>query len=172
MIFDKNILIVGKHSAYIDLLKEKGFFKRHLDAYINAAIIGFQYNKKSIEDTKSEVYKDKRTQIHTEQLIGESTTLEFLYRLIMLLDSQKELSLEERISRAFREDSIEEINDKHKENMNLFKSYVLGGIEILYEKIIEKGATEQDLMKNAFEFMKEQNLAITDISADDVLKEL
>lgn len=172
MIFDKNIIIVGKHSSYIDMLKEKGFFKRHLDAYINAAIVGFQYNRIGVEDNKSEPYKDKRTQIHTEQLIGESATLEFIYRLIMLLDKKDALPIEDRISRAFREDSIEEINTKHQENMALFKSYVLGGIEVLYEKIIEKGATDQDLMKNAYEFVKEQYLSFTSVNADDVIKNL
>lgn len=172
MIFDKNIIIVGKHSAYIDLLKEKGFFKRHLDAYINAAVVGYHYNRLGIEDNKSELYKDKRTQIHTEQLIGESVILEFIYRLIMLLDKKDEISIEDRISRAFREDSIEEINDKHLQNMAVFKSYVLGGIEVLYEKIIEKGATDQDLMKNAYEFVKEQHISFTNVNADEVLKAL
>jgi hypothetical protein len=172
MIFDKNISIVGKHSYYLDLLKESGLFKRHLDVYINAVIVGFQYNRISQEDNKSEHFKDARTQIHTEQLVKETTTLEFIYRLIMLLDKKETISIEDRISRAFREDAIEEISDKHQENMHLFKSYVLGGLEILYEKILEKGTTDQDYMKNAYEFIKEQHLSFTSVNADDVINKL
>jgi hypothetical protein len=171
MLFDRNIIITGKHSAYMDLLKDNNFFARHLDVYINAAIVGFQYNRKSSPD-KSEAYKDKRTQIHTEQLVKESSILEFIYRLIMLLDSQKEIALEDRINRAFRDDSLSDVSEKHAENMNIFNYYVLGGIEILYEKIIEKGVTEQDFMKNAYEFIKEQNLSFTNKSADEILYEL
>ncbi|MCK6255458.1 hypothetical protein LCY76_02310 [Fictibacillus sp. KIGAM418] len=171
MLFDKNIIITGKHSAYMDLLRDKGFFSRHLDIYINSAIVGFQYNRKSLSD-KSETYKDKRTQIHTEQLVKESSILEFIYRLIMLLDNQKDSTLEDRINRAFRDDSLNDVSEKHSENTKVFISYVLGGVEVLYEKIIEKGATEQDLMKNAYEFMKEQNLSFINRSADDILNEL
>ncbi|WP_417897777.1 hypothetical protein ABN702_16015 [Bacillus haimaensis] len=171
MLFDRNIIITGKHSAYMDLLKDNNIFSRHLDVYINAAIVGFQYNRKSSPD-KSEAYKDKRTQIHTEQLVKESSILEFIYRLIMLLDNQKEIDLENRINRAFRDDSLYDVSEKHAENMKLYSSYVLGGIEILYEKIIEKGVTEQDLMKNAYEFIKEQNLSFTNKSADEILYEI
>lgn len=155
----------------MDLLKEKGFFSRILDIYINAAIIGFQYNRKGELDT-SDTYKDKKTTIFVEQVLGEKSSLEFIYRLIMLLDNKKESTLENRITRAFRDDSLTDVTDNHNENMKVFTAYVLGGIEVLYEKIIEKGATEQDFMKNAYEFVKEQNLSFTDKCADDILEEL
>ena len=45
-------------------------------------------------------------------------------------------------------------------------------IEVLYEKIIEKGATEQDFMKNAYEFMKEQKLSFESENPDEVLNRL
>lgn len=155
----------------MDLLKEKGFFSRILDIYINAAIVGFQYNRKGVTDT-SDTYKDKKTTIFAEQLIGEKSTLEFIYRLIMLLDNKKEYALEDRINRAFRDDSLTDVTNNHDENMRTFNSYVFGGIEVLYEKIIEKGATEQDFMKNAYEFVKEQNLSFTNTCADDILDDL
>lgn len=155
----------------MDLLKEKGFFNRILDIYINAAIIGFQYNRKGTVDI-TDTYKDKKTTIFTEQITKELSILEFIYRLIMLLDNSKDTQLEDRINRAFRDDSLNDVSNKHQENMKIFNAYVHGGVEVLYEKIIEKGATEQDFMKNAYEFMKEQNLSFTNKNADDILNEL
>jgi hypothetical protein len=171
-VFDKNVIITGKHSAYMDLLKDKGFFNRILDIYVNAPIVGFQYNRKGSTDKSDASNKDKKTTIFTEQVLKEASTLEFIYRLIMLLDNQKVDPLENRINRAFRDDSLNDVDGQHSENMKLFNSYVLGGIEVLYEKIIEKGVTEQDFMKNAYEFMKEQNLSFTSRSADDYINEL
>ena len=44
--------------------------------------------------------------------------------------------------------------------------------EVLYEKIIEKGVTRQDFMRNAYEFMKEQNLSFSNSKAEDLLESL
>lgn len=168
--FNKDVKISGKHSYFMDELKNQGFFKRHIDIYMQAAIIGFQYNRRSLIN-KTGDYSDKTTSIFTETILGEQQNLFFIYRLIILLDNSNE-SLDERINRAFRDDSLAEVSNNHEENLKVYNSYVLGGIEILYEKIIEKGATDLDYIKNSFEFIREQHLAITSQSADDLLNDL
>lgn len=167
--FKNNIAIHGKHAYYMTELDKNRIFNRLLDIYVNAPVVGFFYNRKGVED-KSVPHQDLKKSIFTEQINQEEETLKFIFRLIMLLENSKEINLDERVTRAFRDDSLK--NESHKQNMKLFHSYVLGGIEVLYEKIIEKGATEQDYIKNAYEFMKEQNLAFNHKSADEILKEL
>lgn len=169
--FKKNVAIYGKHSQYVDELTNNKFFHRAIDAYINAAVVGFRYNRKSTRD-KSAAYKDAKTTIFAEQMIKESPTIEFIYRLILLLENCTNDSLEDRINRAFRDDSLEDVSDRHKENMEVFNSYILGGIEILYEKLLETGATQEDYMKNAYNFIKDQELTFNKLKADDLIDSL
>lgn len=169
--FNKDTRIHGIHSYMMDELRDRGFFKRQVDIYIQAPIVGFYYNRKAEVDKSSE-YKDKNTNINSGQIIGAQDDLFFNFRLIMLLENEKELSLEERITRAFKDDANADVSNRHTENMHLFTSYVLGGIEVLYEKIIEIGATDYDYIKNSFAFLKEQQLSFASLSADDLINEL
>lgn len=170
--FDKNIKISGKHSFYMDELKNKGLFKRHLDIYIHSAIIGFHYGRVSKSDKTSEYSSYKPTNIFLEQIMTEINNLEFVYRLVMLLHEADKLELDERIKRAFRDDSLDEVHEQHKNNMLIFNSYVLGGIEVFYEKIIEQSVTELDYLKKSYEFMKEHNLTMASQTAEDFLNDL
>lgn len=167
-IFDKTIILTGKHAYYADMLKERGFFNRILDVYINAPLVGLTYNRKSDRDTSPE-YKDVDKKVFMETITKELSTLEFVYRLTLLLEQQQSIQLEERVNRAFKDDAFDDISKKHEENMALFNSYVLGGIEILYEKIIAQAGNNTDFIRNAYEFMKEQNLSISSQSADKLI---
>ena len=105
-----------------------------------APIIGFLYGRKSITDNNNE----QTTKIFPEQLIKESTTLKYNYQLIMLL-SRKNLSFDDRIDKAFR-------NYGNKDNTadeQLFNEFTLGGVEVLYEKIIEQATVNEDYIKNS-----------------------
>jgi len=58
-------------------------------------------------------------------ILNESTKLDFLYRLIILLHDKDVVELEERIKRAFRDDSSNDLSEKHLENMSIFNSYYI-----------------------------------------------
>ena len=72
----------------------------------------------------------------------------------MLSAQQKELSVEERLDRAFRYDKNEE---KRKEGDAVFQSYLLGGIEILYEKIMQGTEDTDDYLIKLYAFLDEYN---------------
>lgn len=169
-IFDKTIVIKGKHGAYANALKENGFFPRIIDVYTNAAIIGFIHNRKGTKDNDSE-FKNVETKINFEQVNNELAHFILTYRLILLLDNQKELDLDSRINRAFKDDSLEN-QENHIANFKVFNSYVLGGIEILYENILADGAIDRDFIKNAYRFMKEENMTHSSKSPDELLDSL
>jgi hypothetical protein len=133
IMFDRDYQIRGKHATYSKyLVKHKDntgapIFNRFIDIYMIGAIMGFMHGKRAEEDN---TVKDD-VSILASTVIAEKDKLQFIYRLIMLLDTNSGLTLEERINRAFRDDSKEETI---ADNMKLFHSYVCGGIEYLYEK--------------------------------------
>lgn len=155
--FEKNIYIKGKHATYMKLLAAKfnsefsqGIFERNLDVYLLAPIVGRLYNSKSPVDTET---KDD-TSIHTEQMNRVIDQLEFNYRTIMLLEDKENIDIETRIDKAFRYDRNPE---KRADGDKVFEQYVLGGIEILYEKLMEGTNETDEYLKNIYEFVKDFN---------------
>lgn len=159
--FDRDFQIRGKHATYAKhLVKHKdntGFpiFNRYIDIYMIGAIMGFLHGRQAFEDS---TVKDD-VSILASTVIAEKDKLQFIYRLIMLLDTTSGLTLEERINRAFRDDTNKEAVAN---NMKLFHSYVCGGIEFLYEKF-EDCVTKDDYVDRIFEIV---NRVMSDIDSN------
>lgn len=157
--FDKEYSFKGKHAEMVEKLtgtfaisnedgtqKQKHtLFKRNFDVYLLAPIIGFLYSRKSVVDTELKV---NPTKIFAEILMKNSDDLKFNYRLIMLLDKENEPDNEKRIEKAFR-------GQESKSDEELYDRYVLGGVEVLYEKLIENGTSLQDVTTNLYDFLEE-----------------
>ena len=162
--FDRDYEIKGKHATYTRFLRDTaGVFNRFLDVLMVGAIMGLIYGRQAKVDNSSE----DTAKIFTAQLVGEAQTCEFIYRLIMLLDKSTGLAPEQCINRAFRDDTNEKAV---KDNMALFNSYALGGIELLYEKFSEGCTTDDDYISRVFEFVNGYNYDLKEIS-DDKVKE-
>lgn len=152
--FDKEYSFRGKHSEMVSKLTSSfnrdnaKLFDRVLDAYIMAPLIGFLYSRKGELD-KSE--GDKK--IFLSQLVKGQTALWFNYRLIVLLDQNHEPDMQKRIDKAFRIYNSERAADDEA----LFEEYVLGGIEVLYEKLIVPAKKEDDYFENLIYFIEEIN---------------
>lgn len=171
--FTDDITLHGKHAQYVKELASADLklFNRNLDVFMNAAIVGLIYNVRE-EREKDSQYKDVQTNILAAAINKERANLDYIYRLIMILDDSTNLALEDKINRAFRDDSNSDVSDRHEKNLELFKSYALGGITILYDKIIGNGITLEDFMKNAFEFMKSRSEKIEPDTADHLIDAL
>ena len=88
--FDKEYSFKGQHAEKVIKLTAKfdeknQLFKRNLDVYLMAPIVGFLYNSKAPLDT------GETTKIFPQQLTEASEDLLFNYRLIMLLNRKKEI---------------------------------------------------------------------------------
>ena len=165
--FDKVYSFRGTHAEKVIQLtadfdrNHNKLFKRNLDVYIMAPIIGFLYQEKADLDKSGE-----DTKIFPEQLINEQSTLQFNYRLIMLLDDKYEPDFEERVNKAFRYYG----SDKAKPDETLYEQYVLGGVNILHRKLIESARSEEDYLTNLYDFIEEfderynQSISTNDIS--------
>ena len=161
--FEKDVVIKGVHATYIKHLtvtkEEDGLFFRYIDVYLLGSILGLLHNRKSQEDNSS---KDT-ARIFAEVFIKEKSKCEFLYRLVMLHDDAEHYTKEERLDRAFRDDA----NEKNVEdNLNIFHSYALGGIEFLYDKF-QNTTTREDMLDSLYSFVnkfyEDNHVPVTDI---------
>lgn len=131
------MFFVGKHRDYVDQLWtlnkiQESYFKRLVDLYAIAAIVGLKTKRKSAEQKDD---SDIKRTVQMKQLNENYQTLLPIMRLVLIMDDSRSLSLEERLESAFM---IPENEETYKSNMELFNSYARGGIEYLYEKLVLK----------------------------------
>lgn len=165
--FDKEYSFRGKHCDYVIRLtaeyntKKHKLFATNYDVYAIAPIIGFLYRRKSELDKSGDA-----TKIFPDKLMKEQQNLLFNYRLLMLLDEKNEPNFDERINRAFRYYGT----DKAKADEELYEDYVRGGVEVLYEKLIETANSEDDYLKNLYDFMEAFDERYNEsISSEDII---
>ena len=169
-LFSKQIMIHGKHATFMkelvnqfDTNQKRGFFKRNLDVYLTAPIIGKLYNRKAEIDRET----DDNTRIFLEEMNKVHDELVYNYRLIVLLEDRDSVDIEERCNRAFRYDKNSE---KRAYGDSVFNSYLLGGIEVLHEKLLGKGVTTDDRIENLFNFVEDFSLYENDIDYDEIIR--
>ncbi len=142
--FDSYYDLRGKHATYVRFLsattnrqdkeaKAAGVISTSIAIMTFAPLIGLAYNmKRELDNVSQDSYR-----IFAEAVIGHQKDLDFAYRLVMLAEKNDNLSSDDKINRAFRED---ENPEKLAANLELFYSYMRGGIEWLYEQFTD-GAT-------------------------------
>lgn len=168
--FEKNIIITGKHASYVKFLSEKtkqlgegqskngaGIFDRNIDVFMIAPLVGAIYNRTAKADTST----DEKSNVFAEQLSKEKLNIQFIYNLINLVDTSKGLSADEKIESVFRNEG----------NMDLFLSYVRGGIEYLYEHFSEGSATKNDYYEKIVDLVNSIQFESTD-NYDTLLKSI
>lgn len=137
--FEGDYTIYGKHATYIKyLVNDAKAFKRYIDVYMTAAMLGILYDKRSVAGDSTD-----RARIYADAFNTENIKCNELFKLVILNDTSKAWSDEERVNICFRyrdkmdEYAVPPVQPEEiiamKEALDLFNSYVLGGIEILYE---------------------------------------
>lgn len=161
--FENDVTITGIHATYIKHLHDEAkIYNRYIDVYMNGAVFGLLYNRTAKRDTDS----SDRARIYADAFANCRDECVFLYRLVMLLDNSTDLTMEQRLDRAFRDDASEDGAALEK-NLELFNSYVLGGIEVLFERFDEGCTTEDDYITRLYERMKDFNEDISGMSYAD-----
>lgn len=150
--FDKEYFFRGIHAEKVLKLttdfdgQGNKLFQRNFDVYLLAPIVGFLYSVKADLDKG-----ERETKIFADILMREKDDLWFNYRLIMLLDKNNCSDLDERVSKAFRYyGSIQAKDDEA-----LFEEYVRGGVDKIYEKLMDEVTNSEAYLKNLFDFIEE-----------------
>ena len=151
MIFNDDYQFKGAHAEKVNRLTASfsgtnSLFNRNLDIYILAPIVGFLYNRTAALDASG-----KPANILYAAMSRELNALWFNYRLIMLLDKNHEPDFDKRVDKAFRYYGKEMAAPDEER----YEEFVRGGVDVLYEKLIEPSNTEEDYLKNLFDFMEE-----------------
>lgn len=172
--FDKQYRFRGIHAVRVDALtsvfdseSKAKFFDRNVDVYTNAPLVGFLYGRRADpDDTKN----PETNQVYNQNVMGDRVIysqeeLMFNFRLIMLLDKDYEPSDEVRINKAFRHMG-EDLADEAR-----FDSYVRGGIDVLYEKLIEGVSTPDEYVTRLYDFIEEFHEKFNEeLSKEEILK--
>ena len=129
------MIFVGKHRDYVDKLWTQGkiqesYFRRLVDLYAVAAIVGLKANRRSAEEKDD---SDVKRTVQMKQLKENYQTLLPIMRLVLIMDESRNMTFEEKLESAF---VIPEDEVTYKANMELFNSYARGGIEYLYEHLV------------------------------------
>jgi len=152
--FDKEYSFKGITAERVNLLtsdfdgKGNKLFPSNISVYQLAPLVGFLYNKKFDEERNTEI---KPTKIFVGEQLRVQDDLKFNYRLIMLLDKNNEPDTEKRIDKAFREYGSEQA----KADEELFESYVRGGVNVLYEKLMDGVNNQDEYIPRLYDFMEE-----------------
>lgn len=155
IIFSGDYQFRGNHAEKVNRLtagigkSNKALFDRNMDVYLVAPIIGFLYNRTAFLDSTG-----KSANILYGVMSKELTTLWFNYRLVMLLDKKHEPDFDKRIDKAFRLYGKEQAHFDEER----YESFVRGGVDVLYEKLIESSITEDDYLNNLYNFVEEFEL--------------
>lgn len=171
--FDKQYRFKGRHAVRVDKLtgifdniSKAKLFERNVDVYTNAPLIGFLYGRLAEPDDEK---NPENGQIYNQNVMGDRVIysqeeLMFNFRLIMLLDVGYEPDVKERINKAFRHMGENPADEER------FDSYVRGGVDVLYEKLIEGANSPNDYVVKLYEFLDEfQERFNSSISSDDIL---
>jgi hypothetical protein len=159
--FDKQYRFKGRHALRVlqltnafDKISKAQLFARNIDIYTNAPLVGFLYGRLAEKDfTKNPETNEAYDQnVMGDRVMRSSDELQFNFWLIMLLDEDYEPDEKKRIEKAFRNYG----NDSNDEER--FDSYVRGGIDVLYEKLIGEGSLEpDDITYRLYEFLSDFN---------------
>jgi len=164
ILFDRQIIIKGKHAIYMDKLAKRNeperVFNRLVDVYMLAPIVGYIYGKEEEEDNE---IKEKRT-IFTDVLNTERKNLKFIYQTLTLLIDSENISSEERMERAFKDQYYQEENNRHNENQDRFNRFLLGGITYLHDRIIKDSLSYHEQLDRYHDFVKDFQLNIIEDS--------
>jgi len=172
--FNKQYRFRGRHALRVDALtsvfdneSKAKLFERNVDVYANAPLVGFLYGRKAdLDNTKN----PETNQVYEQNVMGDrviysQVELQFNFQLIMLLDEEYEPDPDNRIDKAFRyvgKDAADEAR---------FDSYVRGGIDVLYEKLIEGVSSPDEYVTRLYDFVQEfQEKFNSEITNESILE--
>ena len=137
----------GSHASRAEDLVNAKFFGRIVDVLMVAPLVGFEYKRRAEENRADNAEKS----VFPEQLQKANYYLELNYKTIMLLDEDYEPDENVRADKAFR------VSPKNREPADLerYESYVRGGVDLLYEKLIGEGSLEDERLMDLYYFVED-----------------
>lgn len=143
-LFENEIEFQGIYAKHLRMLKEEiGVFDTAREGYLTSVILGCLH--KDYQKINKDVAADdvKPLSIFGSDLVLRKSDLRYLYRVIMLWDESGDISVDDYMNRAFRDDSDTNRRDYLKKNMAIFNKYAMIGVEYLYDIFYECRNTDE-----------------------------
>ena len=140
-------LFHGTHAQRVVDLVSNNFFRRNVDVLTVAPVVGFQYSRTAELNKSADI---KPTKVFLAQLQAADARLELNYKSIMLLDEEYEADQEKRFKKAFQVSP----ENRSAADLERYESYVRGGVDVLFEKLIGEGDTQEDRLRNLFDLVE------------------
>ena len=167
-LFENDVTIVGKHATHLKfLVNDAKLYDDYIDVYMNAAVFGYMYSKKEDRDNES----TDRARIYADAFSNHRTECVFLFRLITLLDDEN-ITIEERLNRAFRYDANPEKEEELQQCIDTFNAYVRGGIEYMYNLFTTGCTSKDDYIRATYETTRSYKDSIDGVSYEDKIRRL
>jgi hypothetical protein len=120
---------------------------RNIDVFYISLVLGLWQGRSVEPDNESKIEPAK---IDPEQMIRYGQDIEYLYELVMMNDKSSSISLKERVDKAFKIKGT----DKAEKDEARFTSIMLGGLEFLYNNVIENTTSKEDIFNNICELIQ------------------
>ena len=165
--FEGDYTINGKHATYIKyLVNDVKAFDRYIDVYMTGAALGALNDKRAKQDGSTD-----RARVYSDAFNTEHVKCNELFKVVILNDTSKPWSEEDRINICFKyrdkmdANAIPPITEREvkmkKEALDLFNEYVMGGIELLYESFSSSAMVSiDDTVDYAYKAMYDQHILI------------
>lgn len=149
--FDKEYSFYGKHAKMVKELTSpfsegNRLFTRNVDVYIFAPIIGYLYQRRAALDPD----RSNDTKIFPDVIFKEKEKMKFVFQTVQLLE-RKNKTTEDKLNASFRYYG----QDANQENELAYEAYVLGGVEVLHEKLVEGASDPSSYLMRLMEFMND-----------------
>lgn len=131
---------------------------RNIDVFYISIVLGLWQECSVMPDNESKIEPAK---IDPEQMIRYGQDIEYLYELVMMNDKASSVSLKERVDKAFKIKGT----DKAEKDEARFTSIMLGGLEFLYNNIIENTTSKEDVFNNIYGLIETYLVAYPDTEA-------
>lgn len=177
--FEGDYTINGVHATYIKFLKDEvKAFERYIDVYMTGATVGMLHKRRASQGGSAD-----RARIYADAFHTEHVKCNELFKLVILNDTSKSWSEEERINICFRyrdemdEKAVPPISEHEvkimKEAIDLFNEYAMGGIELLYEEFSSSATVSiDDTVDYAYKAMFDQHNFIESTQAGSDVNQL
>lgn len=147
-LFNHTYEIKGKHAEYMRKLQAPEALNcRNIDVLFMSIALGISRGLKAdVDDSKKRIEPAK---IDSEQMVRFADTIEFFYKLLLLSDKKYCSKTKERCNKAFK---TIQTSEAEKDEFH-FTRVMLGGLEFLYEQIVENTSSKKDVFNNVCDFV-------------------
>lgn len=148
--------------GFIDGPSKTTVFASGIELYVTAAIVGILYEQRK-EPMKSS--QDQDFAIFADQFKNHYDDVKLAFQLVILNHDKDRTTSRERVNNAFKY-VINEEDEIYKKNIDIFESYVLGGIDYLYDYFMNNNNANFDDFVNSAKAMLKTDEAEPEVIDD------